>query len=310
MRMLVAAVIFAAALNTTFAQTEHILAGDWEKTAGSPLALDSASVELATFPGPGPKCWGTGPLGPLSNDGYGLDGFAFGYRDCLVSDYIEFAYKLWLVPTQEQSLLSQLPGWAVTDRFSIHLKGPGNATKDQKRLTMQSLLADRFKLAVHSESRVVPVFALVLSTPGETGPQLQAHSEGASCSTQVPWPKFASYFPRACGVIIGGVREAQDGRSDIGARDVTMAQIANALTQQDSGVERPIVDKTGLTGKYDFALVFTPTEQPKYGSDYIQRVGGTTFEEALRDQLGLKLEPTTGPVEVLVIDHVEQPSAN
>jgi uncharacterized protein (TIGR03435 family) len=83
-----------------------------------------------------------------------------------------------------------------------------------------------------------------------------------------------------------------------------MAQIANALTQQDSGIDRPILDQTGLAGKYDFVIVFTPP----ISSQYLRQIGGPTLEEALRDQLGLKLEATTGPV--LVIDRIRKPTLN
>ena len=292
-------VVFMSSAESVRAQSTDT---DWENAAGAPLPLDTASVQLAPSPGPGPKCFGTGPLGPSSNDGSGLHGFAFGYSNCSVSDYIEFAYKLWLAPSQEQSLSAQLPGWAVTDRFNIRLKGPGNATKDQKRVTMQSLLADRFKLSVHFETREMPVFALVPLIPGETGPKLQPHPDGVPCPTP-PVKDLPEGIPPTCGIFGGG---HGDGRASIGGRDVTMAQIANALTQQDSEIDRPILDQTGLTGKYDFVIVFTPS----ISSQYLRQIGGPTFEEALRDQLGLKLEATTGPVDVLVIDRIKEPTLN
>jgi bla regulator protein blaR1 len=276
-------------------------AADWEKAAGAPLALDTASVQFVASPGPG-HCWGTGPLGPLSNDGIGLHGLAFGHSNCSVSDYIEFAYKLWLSPSQKQSLEAQLPGWAVTDRFDIRLKGPGRTPKDQKRVTMQSLLADRFKLSVHFETRQMPVFALVPLIPGETGPKLQPHPDSVPCPTS-PVETLPEGIPATCGIFGGG---PGDGSASIGGRDVTMAELANALTQQDSGIDRPILDQTGLAGKYDFVIVFTPS----YGPEYVQRIGGPTFDEALRDQLGLKLEATTGPVRVLVVNHIEEPRLN
>jgi bla regulator protein BlaR1 len=273
---------------------------DWEKAAGAPLALDTTSVQLP--PSPLPKCWGTGPMGPLDNDGIGLGGLAFGYSDCSVSEFIEFAYKLWLTPSQMQSLIAQLPSWAVTDRFNIRLKGPGTTTKDQKRVTMQSLLADRFKLSVHFETREMPVFALVQLHSGETGPKLQPYPDGVPCPTP-PVKDLPGGIPPLCGVFGGG---PGDGRVSIGGRDVTMAQIANALTQQGSGVDRPVLDQTGLTGKYDFVIVFTPS----ISQQYVQQIGGPTFEQALQDQLGLKLVGTTGPVDVLVIDRIEEPSPN
>lgn len=279
------------------------MAVDWEKSAGAPLARDTASVQLDPSPETTPKCWGTGPLGPLSDDGTGTGGFAFGYSDCSVSDYIEFAYKLWLAPRQKQSLLVQLPGWAVTERFNIWLKGPGNATKDQKRVTMQSLLVDRFKLSVHFETREMPVFALVPLIPGHTGPKLQPHPNGVSCPTAPVRHLGPEGIPALCGIFGGG---PGNGRDSIGGRDVTMAQIANALTQQKSGVDRPVLDQTGFTGNYDFVIVYTPS----ISEQYTEQIGGPTFEQALRDQLGLKLRATTGPVEVLVIDRIEEPTLN
>src|SRR5271169_1579973 len=242
---------------------------DWEKAAGAPLVLDTASVQLTSSPGP--VCSG-GPLGPLSNDGIGTYGFAICYS-VSVSDYIEFAYKLWLTPSQKQSLDAQLPGWAITDRFSIYLKGPGNATKDKKRVTMQSLLADRFKLSVHFETREMPVFALVPLIPGEPAPKLQPRPDGVPCPAH--WVDFPEGIPDTCGILGGG---PGDGRASIGGRGVTMAQIANALTQQGSGIERPILDQTGLTGKYDFVIVFTPPISP----EYVRQIGGPTVEDALR----------------------------
>lgn len=271
---------------------------DWEKAAGAPLALDTASVQLTSSPGPG-HCWGTGPLGPLSNDGTGTDGFAFSYWNCSVSDYIEFAYKLWLTPIEKQSLDAQLPGWAITDRFDIYIKGPGNATKDKKRVTMQSLLADRFKLSVHFETREMPVFRLVPLIPGEPAPKLIPRPDGVPCPAH--WVDFPEGIQATCGIFGGG---PGDGRASIGGRGVTMTQIANALTQQGSGIERPILDQTGLTGKYDFVIVFTPPISP----EYVRRTGGPTVKDALRDQLGLKMEATTGPVDVLVVDRIEKPT--
>ena len=293
-------------------------APDWEEAAGGRMTFDSASITQSKAGVPWP--WGTGPMGPLDNDGSG-----FGEIGYLVSDYIEFAYKLWLTPGQRQSLRAQLPKWATAERFDIETHRAGHVSKDQKRLMMQSLLADRFKLAVHFETQQFPVFALVLLNSGKSGPQLQPHPENASCpAPPVPSDQLADGFPAICGGIFG-LQARTGGHVHMGARNVAMAQIANALTQENTGVDRPILDRTGLTGEYDFAIEFTPQTEPNYtidnsgyltetgsnhASDYIRRYGGPPFLEALRDQLGLELEPTTGPVDVLVIDHIEEPSPN
>jgi uncharacterized protein (TIGR03435 family) len=289
---------------------------DWAEAAGGRMTFDSASITQSKARVPWP--WGTGPMGPLDNDGRG-----FGQIGYLVSDYIEFAYKLWLTPSQRQSLRVRLPKWAAAERFDIQARRAGHVTKDQKRLMMQSLLVDRFKLAVHLETQQVPAFALVLLNSGKSGPQLQPHPENASCpAPPVPSDQLADGFPAICGGIFG-LQARTDGHVRIGARNVAMAQIANALTQENSGLNRPILDRTGLTGEYDFAIEFTPQTEPtvdKSGyltetgsnrtNDYIRRYGGPPFVEALRDQLGLELEPTMGPVDVLVIDHIEEPSPN
>ena len=89
--------------------------------------------------------------------------------------YITFAYKLWLTAEQRQTALANLPKWVTTDLYEIRARAPGDATKDQTRLMMQSLLADRFKLQVHFETREVPVLALNMDKPGTLGPKLHLH---------------------------------------------------------------------------------------------------------------------------------------
>jgi uncharacterized protein (TIGR03435 family) len=97
-----------------------------------------------------------------------------------------------------------------------------------------------------------------------------------------------------------------------GARNVPMELIASSMTGGVSGLNRPVLDRTGLTGKFDFAIEFSP--QPDVpsapGANFRPDPTGPTFMEALKEQLGLKLEPLTGPFDALVIDNVEEPSAN
>ena len=119
--------------------------------------------------------------------------------------YVEFAYKLWLSPEQMDSMLAQVPKWVSTDSYRIHALAEGNPTKDQMRLMIQSLLADRFKLAgSHRYEAKVPVLALVLEKPGKTGPKLHPHAEGLPCDVQrlSNFPRFAArcrdVFPPVC----------------------------------------------------------------------------------------------------------------
>jgi uncharacterized protein (TIGR03435 family) len=228
--------------------------------------------------------------------------------------YIKFAYKI--TDNQEQFLLPQMPNWVTTTSFDIEATAQGNPTKDQMRLMMQSLLADHFRLAIHYETRQVPVFALLVDLPGKLGPLLQRHADNSPCPTTFRSPApmdppqtIDSRFPATCGGLMG-MDPSASGRFRAGARNVPMELIASSMTGGASGLDRPVLDRTGLTGKFDFAIEFSP--QPDVpsapGANFRPDPTGPTFMEALKEQLGLKLEPVTGPFDVLVIDSVEEPS--
>ncbi len=124
------------------------------------------------------------PLGPGAV--YSANGGHFTATNFSLVSYIFFAYRI--VGDQAQAVLTQLPGWVTTDRFDILANtdgDPAKDTKDQMRLMMRSLLAERFKMVSHYETRQVPILAAVLVKPGKTGPQLQPHPADAACSTAV-----------------------------------------------------------------------------------------------------------------------------
>lgn len=98
------------------------------------------------------------------------------------------------------------------------------------------------------------------------------------------------------------------GHLSLGARDVTMGTFAAGLTGPVSNVDRPELDQTGLSGTYDLVMEFVP-ESPS-GAPTNSGASGPTFLEALTEQLGLELMPRRGPVDVMVLDHIEHPSAN
>jgi uncharacterized protein (TIGR03435 family) len=115
--------------------------------------------------------------------------------------------------------------------------------------------------------------------------------------------------------MIGAPSSANPGRLSLGMRNVPFSMIVDNLFQrQIMGVERPILDKTGLDSnvRYDFTIEFTPAFNGPLppGTTFQPDPNGPTFNEALKEQLGLKLEPQTGPTDVVVIDHIEQPSEN
>jgi uncharacterized protein (TIGR03435 family) len=229
------------------------------------------------------------PLGP--EDAHTPSGGSFSGSGVTLYQYISFAYNFTVY--DYQLLKSRLPAWVLTDRFDIQARSSGNPTKAQMRLMMQSLLADRFKLAIHFETREVPVFALVLAKPGNTGPQLRPHSDEPPCLTSSPCDRFDS-LPNP------------PGQYKIGARNVTMGFIANVLATSELG--RPVLDQTRLTGNFDFTLEWTPNIPAS--PDFIPDQSGPSYIEALKEQLGLKLESTRGPVQAPVIDHVERPDEN
>jgi uncharacterized protein (TIGR03435 family) len=284
------------------------------KAAGIRIAFDVASVKpnMSNVPG-----YSRFPMGP--GDAYVPNGAFFSATNQALIVYLRFAYKLG------SSDLLGLPAWVYSDRFDIEARAQGNPTKDQVRLMMQSLLVDRFKLTTHTERQTKPVFNLVLAKAGILGPQLQTHSDDGSCSTtstpQTPKtaPLAAPTTPSSisglqlppipCGSV-GQIAASTSDRGRLGGRSVTIARIASFLSNPYTGVDRPVIDRTSLTGTFDFSLEWSLAPNSTQPPDSPPSDTGPTFLEALQDQLGFKLKSTTGSVDVLVIDHVERPSPN
>jgi uncharacterized protein (TIGR03435 family) len=226
--------------------------------------------------------------------------------------FIIFAYKV--NANDYQSLMSQLPKWANDDRFDVEARAGGNPTKDQMRLMMQSLLQDRFKLMIHTETRQLPVFGFVLDKPGKMGPQLRSHQEDPPCTNAGPPPPgsptavVAGGFPAVCGVLSGG---PVSGHLHLSGRNMTLEKIGTDLGLI-AQVGRPVLDRTGFSGTFDFIVDFVPelSSRQSPATDVQSDASGPTFLEALKEQLGIKLESQTGPVDVLVLDHAEEPSPN
>lgn len=259
------------------------------------------------------------PLGP--GDVYVANGGLFLAKNFPLVTYIFFAYKVF--GNQSQYLLPQLPGWAKTEPFDIQARAEGNPGKDDMRLLMRALLADRFKLAMHTETREVPVLAFVLSKAGKTGPNLQPHLDTSPCPTNTPTPlqqatpqlpgpsqTVAGGFPALCNGILG-MPSTAPGAQRFGGRNLTLKFIADALsTIGDPG--RPLIDKTGLTGTFDFTLEWALEDRgPKPpGADVPPEIFGPSLREALQEQLGIKLQSDKAPINVYVLDRVERPSEN
>ena len=233
--------------------------------------------------------------------------------------YIEFAYKILLTREQEQAMVAHLPKWVDAQPFVIDAKAPmADVTKDQMRLMMQSLLADRFKLAVHFETADQPVLALVLSKPGTLGPRLRPHAQGLACDAKWTAPPdrtspsvLPGEFVPSCGVV--QAINVVDHTILFGARNVTLQSLVADLATLPPVAEfgRPVVNQTGLAESYDFSLNWLPDRSVSAsGAGEPPDAQGPSFLEALKEQLGLKLKPTRAVVRTLVIDHVEEPSPN
>ncbi|HEY3835025.1 MAG TPA: TIGR03435 family protein [Bryobacteraceae bacterium] len=247
------------------------------------------------------------PSFPLSIDDSFTDTGGRFTADFQLSAYIQFAYKLWLIPEQVEAMLSHQPAWLNNERYLIEAKAPiAHPNKDQMRLMMQSLLADRFHFVAHFETHQGRILAMTLAKPGKTGPNLSPHDQGPPCDTAPP----ATTYPPKCDVY--SVAMQPDKPSLLGSRNTTTELLAHSLPLVGH-LGRPVVDRTGLTGRYDFKMNFVMSAPIGPGSGdapLIPDIPGPTFLEAVRDQPGLKLEPTEGPIQVLVIDHIEKPTEN
>lgn len=286
-------------------------ANDWEKAAGGKMSFEVASVKQNKSGDFVPAKF------PLDDgDAYAPIGGLFTAVGFPVITYIQFAYKLHLTPSQGAALLAGMPKWVNADRFDVEARGPAAATKDQLRLMMQSLLADRFKLAVHRETQQGPVFALVLDKPGKTGPKLIPHSQGPPCDASAlsasssSAPPQADIFPAACDVF--AIRNAQ-GALLLAARNITLDRMARTFgtLPGEAIINRPVINETGLAGNFDFTLQYRPDAPIALnGGNMAFDENAPTFLEALKDQLGMKLKAETGPLQTIVVDHIEEPSAN
>jgi uncharacterized protein (TIGR03435 family) len=200
-------------------------------------------------------------------------GGRFEARATSMKFLLEWAYDV--LPSQH----SAGPGWLENDRYDIVAKASGDATDDEMKLMVRTLLADRFKLKFHHESREVPVLILA---PGKTAPKLFPPQEGEKHSLKI--------IPKADG-------DRKIVSYHVVATRFSFAQLNQTFARQ---LERVIVNQTGLEGDYDFALDFTPDENTPNPLD------PSLIISAMRDQLGLTLKTQKGPVDFLAIDSVEK----
>jgi len=177
--------------------------------------------------------------------------------------------------------ISGAPGWFATERYDINAKAPGPVSEDELKAMMQTLLAERFRLMLRIEKKELPVYALSVA---KNGPNLHP-ATGVTPATMLP---------------TGGGLVFQN---------VSMADFADRLATRPLRVDRPVVDKTGLNGEWDFTLKFAENAaELKSSLEGMEKgdPGGPSLFTVIQEQLGLRLEPARSSVDTLVIEHADK----
>jgi uncharacterized protein (TIGR03435 family) len=261
------------------------------KSAVALLTLSTTAI-LAQSPTPRPAfdAFEVAAIKPSEPDDQGgrfitmQGGHRFVVKNYTLKRMVGAAYNL------TQSAISGGPAWVDSDRYDILAGTPGEVRPnlDEQMAMLRKLLTERFKLTFHRESKELSLYALTIA---KSGSQLKE----STAPPEEPSQLINRVFP---------------GRIQLPARNATMAQFASMM--QRSVLDRPVVDKTGLSGRYDFDLEWAPDETQfgGQGPTAPAELGVPDLFAAMQRQLGLRLDAAKGPVEVLVIDKVERPSAN
>jgi uncharacterized protein (TIGR03435 family) len=275
------------------------ITGNWSQgPTPMPLNLTRATAETEwTIPAPTPKAPRMDPnatpgfevatIKPSQPDQPGklitVQGNRLRTVNITLSDLIAFAYGV-----QSKQVIG-VPPWAGTDKFDMEGKPEGEGTPSDKQWKgmLQKLMADRFKLSFHREKKELPVYALSVA---KTGSKL---TKSAGDPNGLPGLFFT-------------------GLGNLHVTNANMADFTNLM--QSAVLDRPVVDQTGLEGRFDFELNWTPDDsQFQSFGVRIPPPGDNApppLYTAIQEQIGLKLDATKAPADVLVIDHVEKPSEN
>jgi uncharacterized protein (TIGR03435 family) len=232
--------------------------------------------------------------------GHSFPGDRFEAKNVPLRDLIMIAYGEPGQPLPE-SEMADGPSWIDSDRFDVSAKVGAESPNSvpQKQLMLRTLLTERFKLVTHVETKDLPVYTLVLAKrDGTLGPQL--HRADVVCeallASQPGRRDSCILYVLPSGVLM--------------LRGQTMGALANAFTRV---LDRVVKDRTGLTGGFDADAQFNTETLPAITPlppEARPTNDAPSFNTAIQEQLGLKLEPTKAPVDVLVIDHAEHPTAN
>ena len=200
----------------------------------------------------------------------------------------------------QDSQISGGPGWITSEKYDILAK-PEDGAKPEILPMLQALLEDRFKLVIRSATKESPVYELKMArADGKYGPKLR---ELAAEDCPAAPPRSVNRGAAPCAGFLSG-------KNHLSGHRVKMSQLTSPLS---TILERPVLDKTGLTIDFDLDLYWTPEANPPGRGDAAPvppDVSPSSIFAALKEQLGLKLEGARGPVKILVIEHAERPSEN
>ena len=185
-----------------------------------------------------------------------------------LKSWIERAYNL-----KDYSLSG--PDWLDSECFDVIAKPPAGTPPEQFNSMLQTLLVERFKLAFHRESKVLPAYALLVDKQGAKIQPVEA----------------------------GGPTGTTSGRGLLGGTKLSMTGFADLLS---SKTDHPVQDLTGLEGVFTFKLTWTEDSRPAVPGEPAESVTGPSLFVALQEQLGLKLEGRKLPVQILAVDHIER----
>jgi uncharacterized protein (TIGR03435 family) len=229
-----------------------------------------------------------------------------GTADPTQINYSNMTLKLLIMTAYDvKSYQVTAPGWAADgQRFNIAAKVPEGASKEDLRAMLRNLLAGRFQMQAYLEKKEMQAFGLIVAKGGAKM-KLSEETPSAPNGSAPPAgpPKFdKDGFPIVSGN--GMILETQNGRSRLAAKQASIAQICNFLGIQYA---RPVIDQTGLTGKYDYHLEFAPENAPPNAEGAAASGDpAPTLLMAIQDQLGLKLEAKKLPVDIVIVDRIEK----
>jgi len=278
------------------------IAGTWTQGPGTiPLLFERATPETEwVIPKPPPRLpamaadakpsFEVATIKPSQPDrpgkGFRVQGSHFNTINTTLADLIKFSYGV-----QDKQIIGA-PAWAETDKFDIEAQPdvPGAPNKDQVSMMVQKLLADRFQLKFHKETKELPAYVLTASKTGQK--MKKSDSEEA-----LPGLFFTNISPATLNV-----------------RNATMDDVCHLF--QSAVLDRPVVDQTAITGKWNFQLKWTADES-QFGGMGVKVPPPSDAADAppplftaIQEQIGLKLDAGKAQVEVLVVDKAEKPSAN